>query len=64
MRCCGSSTTSTVPNPTPRGFAEATLFAAVLKPLAAGMGFFGDIVVEAVARDLFLQSGRFRDARS
>jgi hypothetical protein len=59
------STTSTAPEPpAPRAFVEATLFAAALEPLAAGLGFMGEIVVGAVARDLFLPPQGNRDGRA
>jgi hypothetical protein len=59
MRCCASSTTSTVPEPQPdpRSFVEATLFAAALKPLAEAMGFMGEVVTGEVAQRLFLPPG-------
>ena len=62
MRCCGSPTTSTVPNAEPaprRGREVAAEFNALLievafKPLASAMGFYGELVVgsasQAIAR--------------
>lgn len=68
MRCCASSTTSTAAEPAAPpavSIVEATLFAQALRPLAAGMGFMGDIVVDTAARELFLAGlARRGDARS
>jgi hypothetical protein len=65
MRCCASSTTSTGASaPNPRSIVEATLFAAALKPLSASLGFLGEVVVDEVARDLFVpRPAESRDAR-
>ncbi len=53
MRCCASQTISTVPNAAPpssraREVAarfDALLMAAAFKPLAAAIGYYGDLVV-------------------
>ncbi len=62
MKCCGSQTISTVPNPniTPAGAREvasqfnALLIGVAFKPLVAAMGFYGELVVagasQAIAR--------------
>jgi hypothetical protein len=58
MKCCGSPITSTAPNTEParaRGRDVAADFNALLigvafKPLAAAMGFYGDLVVGTASR--------------
>lgn len=65
MKCCASPITSIAGDapPTPsrtRTVAEdfgALLLAQALRPLAAPMGFFGEIAVEAMARGV-MRSGR------
>jgi hypothetical protein len=65
MRCCGSPTTSTVPEParapTPnRELAAqfaALLFKEAFAPLAKAMGFYGDLVVAAATQSTFRGSG-------
>jgi hypothetical protein len=65
MRCCGSPTTSTVPEPaharTPnRELAAqfaALLFKEAFAPLAKAMGFYGDLVVAAAAQSTFRDCG-------
>jgi hypothetical protein len=58
MKCCGSQTTSIVPNLQParaRGREVAADFNALLigvafKPLATAMGFYGELVVGTASR--------------
>jgi hypothetical protein len=57
MRCNGSPTTCTAPEP-PRpplavAMLEGLIFAEVLKPLAAGLGSFAEIALTSVAQDVF-----------
>jgi len=60
MRCSASQTTSTVPescadSPRAREAAaafESLLLAQVLRPLAKPLGFLGEAVVDAVAREI------------
>ncbi|HXP94769.1 MAG TPA: hypothetical protein VN905_14945 [Candidatus Binatia bacterium] len=40
------------------------MFAQALRPLAGSLGFMGELVVDAVARELFLTRAREGDARS
>ncbi len=56
MKCCGSPTTSTVPNAS-RAREVAAAFNALLvaeafKPLAKAIGFYGDTVVGLVAETM------------
>jgi hypothetical protein len=65
MKCCGSQTTSTAPEPagahTPnRELAAqfaALLFKEAFAPLAKAIGFYGDFVVAAAAQSTFRESG-------
>jgi len=64
MRCCGSPTTSIaaepLPAPAPRvqDVLSAVLFREILKPLAAGLGPVGEIVIGEVADTLFVRVRR------
>lgn len=65
MRCCASSTISTVPErpqPDPRSVVEAELFAAALEPLAQSLGFVGEFAVSSVAQQLFAPRASSADA--
>ncbi len=54
MRCSASPTTSTVAEPNDRTVAQkqmnAILFSQILKPLAASLGQFGDVAIDAVVQ--------------
>lgn len=64
MRCCASPTISTAAEPSPdtarsaREVMNALLFREVLKPLAQALGPAGDLVLGAVADDVFVRRGR------
>ena len=68
MKCCGSQTTSTAPEPAARAaslrsadaprFFEALMLSAALKPVADALGYYGELVIERCA-----QEATFREAR-
>jgi hypothetical protein len=64
MRCCGSPTTSIAAEPRPatppaaRDVVEALLFREILKPLAGALGPVAEIVLGAVADELFVRRER------
>lgn len=64
MRCCASPTISTAAEPPPdaartaQDVMNAVLFREILKPLAQALGTAGDLVLGAVADDVFARRGR------
>jgi hypothetical protein len=60
MKCSASQTTCTVPEQDRQRFVtaafEALVFGEILKPLAAGLGPLGEIVVDAAAQRAFVDA--------